>query len=436
MYPVWEVPGLTAGGVLALIATFHMLPSHLSTGAMWLNIYLETKAYREERPELLEFVHKYSKFLLIFAYVVGSLSGVGIWFSATVAAPRAISGLIHNYVWGWATEWAFFILEVVGIFAYVYTFDKVDRKTHLKIGWIFALASWTTMVVIVGILTFMLTPGIWPVTGKFFDGFFNATYWPQLLLRTGSMFAIAAVYAVAVAARSENEKARAFVVKTAGLFGLGGLILASGAFFWYRASLPESARSTFDVLLTPGLRLGMGVPAALTAVYFLFLRWKPLAIRPLPAIVAIAVLFASVFSFERARELIRKPYLIPGYMYSNQIIGGALPAKGVGSETAAIDANGILHFAPFVPDTLRIVTETNQLEAGRMVALIECSACHTLSQSGLRPLPQRVRGLGMTDVETLSGFLDSLGSYPYMPPFVGTPAEKKALAAYLISISK
>ncbi|MHB8908042.1 MAG: hypothetical protein ACYDAA_04100 [Syntrophales bacterium] len=141
MYPLWIVPDLTSGMVVAIIATFHMLPSHLSTSAMWFNVYLETKANRENRPELLEFIKKYSLFLLIFSYVFGSLSGIGIWYAATVANPRGISGLIHNYVWGWATEWVFFIVEVTGIFTYYYTFGKVDKRTHLKIGWIFAIGA-------------------------------------------------------------------------------------------------------------------------------------------------------------------------------------------------------------------------------------------------------------------------------------------------------
>ena len=159
-------------------------------------------------------------------------------------------------------------------------------------------------------------------------------------------------------------------------------------------------------------------------------------IQTLGNLFAIAVLFVSIFSFERARELIRKPFLMPGFMYSNQIIGGELPAKGVAAETAAMNEKGILRFAPFVPDGLRVVTDANRLEAGRMVALIECSACHTLSPQGLRPLPQRVGSLGFTDADSLAGFIDGLGSYPYMPPFVGTETEKKALAEYLISIAK
>ncbi|MCS7149603.1 MAG: cytochrome ubiquinol oxidase subunit I [Caldimicrobium sp.] len=90
-------------------------------------------------------------------------------------------------------------MEVVGIIVYYYTLGKVDQKTHLKLGWIFAIGSWTTMIIIVGILAFMLSPGKWPETGIFFDGFFNQTYWPQLLIKTSFMFAIASVYAIVIA---------------------------------------------------------------------------------------------------------------------------------------------------------------------------------------------------------------------------------------------
>ena len=44
----------------------------------------------------------------------------GIWYTATAASPRGISALIHNFVWVWATEWVFFVYEVIGVFALVY----------------------------------------------------------------------------------------------------------------------------------------------------------------------------------------------------------------------------------------------------------------------------------------------------------------------------
>lgn len=443
MYPLWEVPGLTAGIILALIATFHVLPSHLSTSAMWFNIYVETKAYRENRPELLEFIKKYSLMILVFAYVFGSLSGIGIWYSATVANPRGISGLIHNYVWGWATEWVFFIIEVTGIFIYYYTLNKVDKKTHLKIGWIFAIGSWTTMVIIVGILAFMISPGKWVQTGNFFDGFFNQTYWPQLLMRTTLMFGIAAAYAIAVATRIKNADARSFITKTASKWGIAGLILGCILFLWYLKTLPGANRILITALAPQGLKTGIIASLGLLILFFIYASVKPMTIRLFPAIVAIAVLFGGIWSTERIREMIRKPYIIPQYMYSNQIIEMDIPAKGVNAEVKIINEKGLLKVAPFVPDALREINEGNQVQAGKMIALIECSSCHALNEKGLRAMPQMIRRLGFKlqaeaddEIKEIEGFIDALGGYPYMPPFVGTSLEKKALASYLASLNK
>lgn len=436
MYPIWEVPYLSAGIILAMIATFHILPSHLAISAMWFNIYVETKAYKENRPELLEFIKKYSLLLLIFSYVLGSLSGIGIWYAATVANPRGISGLIHNYAWGWATEWVFFIIEVTGIFIYYYTLGKVDKKTHLKIGWIVAIGGWTTMVVIVGILAFMVSPGNWIVTGNFFDGFFNQTYWPQLLMRTALMFSIGAAYAIAVASRVKSGDVKRFVVKAASVWGIAGLIIGSAVFFWYLKTLPDVSRGLIDILATPGLKRGIFFSLSLLILYFIYANIKPLSIRLIPAIVAIAVLFVGIWSTERIRELIRKPYIIPGYMYSNQIIGKDIPAKGVSAETKIINEKGILKVSPFVPEGLRDINETNLLQTGKMIALRECLSCHVLNEKGLRPMPQMVKRLGIKEVEAAEGFIDALSGYPYMPPFVGTTAEKKALATYLVSLNK
>ncbi len=436
MYPVWEVPTIGPGIILGLIAAFHILPSHLSTSAMWFGVFIETKAYRENRPELLEFLKKFSLMLIVFSYIFGSLSGVGIWFSATVANPRGISGLIHNYVWGWATEWVFFIIEVLGILVYYYTFGKVDKKTHLKLGWIFAIGSWTTMAIIVGILAFMLSPGKWPETGGFFDGFFNQTYWTQFLTRTAFMFSIAAAYAIAVATRLENKEVRAYITRTASKWGIAGLIVGCVFFVLYLKTLPEANRLLISALVTQGIKTTLLISLVLVFLYFIFASVKPLSIRLVPAIVAIFVIFAGIWSAERARELLRKPYIIPQYMYSNQIIGHNIPAKGVLAETERMNEKGFLKSVPFVPEGLREIRDNNLVEAGRLLALYQCSACHTLNDRGLNPLPRVVKKLGFDQVEVAEGFLEALEGHPYIPPFVGTPEERKALAHYLVTLTK
>ena len=128
----------------------HVLASHTSVGAALVTTWLATVAVRRDRPELLDYVRRYGVFLLVFSYVLGSITGPGIWFAATVASPRGLSALIHGYVWYWATEWVLFVVEVIGIYLLVYLAGRVDKASYLRVAWIFGLASWATMLVIVG----------------------------------------------------------------------------------------------------------------------------------------------------------------------------------------------------------------------------------------------------------------------------------------------
>jgi len=125
-----------------------------------------------------------------------------IWFAIGLTHPEATSTLIHNFVFGWAIEWVFFMVELTTIAVYYYTWNRVDPKLHLTVGWIYSVASVCTLIIINGILTFMLTPGdTWiAVAGtgheasKFWNAFFNPTYWPSLLLRTGVCTSLAGIW--------------------------------------------------------------------------------------------------------------------------------------------------------------------------------------------------------------------------------------------------
>lgn len=197
MYPTWYDPTLGSGWVLGVIAVIHVLASHTSVGAALVFAWLATVAYKRQRPELLEYVRRYGVVLLVFSYVLGSITGPGIWFSATVASPRGISALIHSYVWVWATEWVFFVGEVVGIYALVYLANKVDQRTHLNLVRYFAIASWGTMLIIVGILSFMMWPGQqeWYTEGGTLNGFYGPYTFGQVITRTSFMLMCAGWWA-------------------------------------------------------------------------------------------------------------------------------------------------------------------------------------------------------------------------------------------------
>ncbi|MCH9741926.1 MAG: cytochrome c, partial [Proteobacteria bacterium] len=93
MYPSWYVPAIGSAWVMGIIGTIHVLASHTSVGASWLFALLETKAYKENKPYLMTFIKKYGMFLLVFSYIIGSITGPGIWYAITVASPRGVGGL-------------------------------------------------------------------------------------------------------------------------------------------------------------------------------------------------------------------------------------------------------------------------------------------------------------------------------------------------------
>ncbi len=166
------------------------------------------------REGWLKQLESHSKFFLILTGVFGTVSGVGIWFAIGLTHPEATSTLIHNFVFGWAMEWVFFLVELTTVAVYYYTWNRMDPKLHLKVGWVYAGASAATLIIINGILTFMLTPGdTWlAVAGtgheasKFWNAFFNPTYWPSLLLRTGVCTSLAGVWALITSSRIDGDK--------------------------------------------------------------------------------------------------------------------------------------------------------------------------------------------------------------------------------------
>ena len=86
--------------------------SHFAVGGGLYLAIAEKKALKEGRINWLPVLEKHSKFFLVLTGVFGAVSGVGIWFAIGLIHPEATSTLIHNFVFGWAIEWVFFIVEL------------------------------------------------------------------------------------------------------------------------------------------------------------------------------------------------------------------------------------------------------------------------------------------------------------------------------------
>ncbi len=438
--PMWYVPTIGSATVIAIIATIHVMASHTSVGASILLAYLATKAYRENIPQIYDYIKRYLLALLVFSYVSGSITGPGIWFSATVANPRGISALIHNFVWVWAAEWIWFVAEVTLVYILYYTLGRIDQKSWLRLAWTFAIGSWATMYIIVGILSFMLSPGHekWFTTGNILDAFYNKNYFPHLLMRSSFMFAIAGTIGIVIASLMRKdipEKVYKDIVRTMSYWGIGGLVFGTMFFGWYVSTLPERSLTMLAGIVPKWYyALIFGILLVVLA-HFVLTSIKPTVARPYIAYPIYALIFfMGVYPEEKIRETIRKPYVAGEFVWVNQIIARDVPAKGIKSEVDIIKEKGFLKVNPFVPEGLKTITPENKIMAGKAIAILQCSGCHNVTgASGLRPFAKKFEGMDSEEVVYgfLSNYLTPQNHPPYMPYFVGKDEELRALSAYI-----
>jgi len=441
-YPIWNL-AMGGGVLIGIVAITHVLVSHFAVGGGLAIAVLETLAVRRRNPALRALAKRSSLMLILVSTVFGAISGVGIWVTIGLVQPAATSALIHNYVWGWAAEWGFFILEVVTALLYYATWDKVRPRTHLVIIWLYAFAAYMSLVIIQGILSFMLTPGRWLETHSFWDGIFNPSYLPGLVLRTGICLFLAGAYLTLAALREPDRQARVPMIRLLAGFQIAGILLAYGGYRWWEHVLPGSVRAIFLGAnpLLPALASTRHLVLWALAAYLLvalFAAASPrLHLWP-TAVVAMLVGFAFFGGYERLREGARKPFVIRDFMFSNGILI---------SEIQDLDQRGVLAKAVWAARG----SDASQEAKGRAVFRAECASCHTIDgYLSIRKLvapvdPDMLNGILATMHEegneyatgtyTHQGHVatDKL-DYPLMPPLVGTAAEQEALAAYLLTL--
>ncbi|MDM7456681.1 MAG: cytochrome c [Tepidimonas sp.] len=437
LYPTWLDTNIGSGWIVGLIATAHVLFSHTSVAAAIFFAWLVNHAYRHNQPGLLEFVRRYGMFLLVFSYVLGSITGPGIWFSTTVASPRGISALIHSFVWMWATEWVFFVIEVAGVYLLVYLAGKVDVRTHTRIAVIFGLTSYTTMLIIVGILSFMMWPARpeWEQTGGVLNAFYGGNTFAHLGMRTAFMFTIMAVVGGIVASRFEDAELKRRVARTLAVIGIVSAVAGVALLQWYLATLPQTAAIVLENRLPSRFVPMLAATVGGTVLYFALTWARPQWMKPgLAAAMTMAILVLGLWPEEVARESLRKPWVAGQYVYSNQVLGRDVPGMGVTSEIPKLEAHGWLTTLPFLPQPLRTVGDDNRIEVGRALALAACSNCHSLSATGMRPLTRYIGAQASQDdiAQYLQAALTS-GNTLYMPQIPLRDEEAQALAAFIIS---
>ena len=419
-YPVWQLDYFGGGLLIVLIAVFHVYISHFAVGGGLFLVLAERKAHQENNPDLLEYVRKHARFFLLLTMVAGSMSGVGIWFIISLLNPAATSILIHTFVFAWASEWVFFLIEIVALFLYYYTFGQMEYRRHQLIGWIYFGAAWMSLFLVNGIIGFMLTPGDWLQDSNFWSGFFNPSFWPSLFFRTFFALIIAGLFGLVTATWLKDTSLRITTVRFCARWLLIPFVFFVASAYWYRAALPTELEEMIFVRM-PAMRLFIN--GFFLCSPFLLLGGLLLAIR-LPAglsrsLAILLLLIGQIYMgcFEFIREGGRRPYIIRDLLYSTSVFK---------KDGARLQVEGVLPTAKWVRH--REITDTNRLAAGRELYNLLCLSCHAIG-GPMRDIKKLAAPYTPIGLDAMISGMDIF--HPAMPPFTGTAAERDALAFYI-----
>ncbi len=423
-YPFWDIPFLGGGILIGSVAIIHTFVAQFAIGGGLFLVLTERKAYRENNLKIIDYLKLHSKFFILLTLVFGALTGVAIWFTIGLVTPMATSSLIHIFVWGWAIEWVFFFIEIAAAMIYFYTWDKLDRKTHLSIGWIYFIAAWMSLFVINGILSFMLTPGDWLQTKSFWDGFFNPTMLPSVLMRTAVTIALAGLYALLTSSFLKDDELRTTMIKYSAKWILAPFIVLPLTGLWYLLSIPPLA---FDIIAggAPAITIFAALGVFFSVLIFIFAYFLPYRVpHRFSAALAFMFLILGLFVMgvsEMVREAIRKPFIIYDYMYSNNVFK---------TEVDKFKTAGILPSAKWT--VVKSADEAVIMKAGEQVFKLQCQSCHAVE--GYNGIKILTKGWQEPFIESQIEHLSQLKGF--MPPFMGSESEKKALAKWLYELNK
>jgi cytochrome bd-type quinol oxidase subunit 1/mono/diheme cytochrome c family protein len=435
---------MTAPMLIAAVAVVHVLVSHYAVGG---GLFLAVEvghAYRTGDRKYLAYLKRHARFFILLTVVFGAITGVGIWWTIGLASPLATEVLIRTFVFGWAIEWVFFVVEIAAAFIFYYYWGRLAEKTHLKIGWIYAAAAWISLVLITGITGFMLNPGRWLESRSFWTAFFNPQFLPQVIARTGGALLLSSLYVYLHASLVVKEdRLRDRIESRSARPALAGAVLITVGGLWWYFALPESAKAVLESAAV--LNVLVLLIFALTAVVFVLLYLGPYRnpgwLSPGFALALVVFGVAAFSTGEFVREAVRKPYIVYNVVMGNQIRPEEIPRfkkngcleEGVWTK-AFVEARYPEVIVDGRVDQARLpsLDREDQVALGEVLFQYQCNNCHAVRRgySAAGPL---VRGRPPEMIESLVNRLEE--AHFFMPPWAGTPEEAKLLTAYLMEVA-
>jgi mono/diheme cytochrome c family protein len=255
-------------------------------------------------------------------------------------------------------------------------------------------------------------------------------------MRVGVCTSLAGVWALITSSRLDGDKEpalKASMVKWSVKWLVPSFVATPFLLVWYLFMVPSSQRAlltlgidtinsgTFSIVTRMALIIVITSATIIGVAYFLAYR-NPTDFNLSHACAVLLLVYIATGAGEYSREMLRKPYVIGRWMYSN---GVRVPY------VSRINAQGYLVTSNWVWGSAGVAT-TNY-SRGEAIFRGECGSCHTLD--GYRPLRQLLDGRDRANIRNFIVMLhqnkDDSPYKKFMPPMVGTEQDVNDLIDFL-----
>jgi hypothetical protein len=428
-FPYFQFPVFGDPLIIELDAVLHVFISHgVAIGMMFMIVLAEYIGHKEKSESWEKLAREATKPTVIIITGIGAVTGVGIWFITAGLVPPAIGSLLRIFFWPWFIEWLVFFAEVVVVLVYYFTWRRWEDRwkvSHIRLGfWYVALASISAFL-ITGILGFMLTSGDWPQNRSFWSAFFNASFLSQLAWRLSISFAMGVAFMIFYLT-FVHEGAAEFRRQATSLYGkilIVPLIAMALTGWWWFRTIPIGFKThakpslliwvfARDIRWFWVFHIGAGIVVGLLIVAALTRKMAASRVLIIPA--TLIVLF-TVAEFERVREFIRGPYVLPGYMYTSEVLL---------TEHELFKKEGMLPYSYWFN---QMTPEPTLEQEGAFLFAQNCGTCHTIG--GRNDIRDRFAGRTERGIYVILGRTEQM--VPWMPPFSGTDEERSKTSHFI-----
>ena len=421
VYPVNDYGPVMPGLVMAGVAIVHVFLAQFAVGGGILLCYFQWLGMTGRDTNAKRLVDGYFKLVVLISFVLGALTGVGIWFTAIQVSPATIGAMVNHFHWLWAAEWTFFCLEIVSGYCFYRYHKRLDDRSAMTLLVIYAGASWVSLFIINGILSWQLTPGAWLKTGHIVDGFFNPSFWPSLFFRTVVSLTLASLVACVVInlMSTIDRDAKTSLINRVAIL-LIPMVVMPLLGLWFLAVMPADSRSWVlggSPAMMLFLNISIGSSLAIGGYALVGMVLQRLYVNGATATLLLLLAFGATAGGEFVREGARKPFSIREVLYSN----GIKP-----NEVERLREVGCTFDDPYpLREYEKIPNE--QVRQGARAFRRQCRVCHTVKgTNGVAELT------GSWDEDQMRlNFAKLQHTKPFMPPFAGTPADVESIVQFI-----